>query len=247
MLEAGKLTRETKDGVETSALEGLKLLLKTEVAQLKVGEVTDPVTASGWLKFDFASFTRVKNSASVEPTTKGLLGISFEGTVKNTTGEAVALALNIAGNTKGLTFDELAAGVDPMDTEVAVDKFNSLVAALSFNAQLNSQSNVATVKLLTTREDLSSTKATLDLIWGAYNLRFSSLIKRLASQPYDVKIANQDRLTMTLTQATEDAPVTGSIMAPDGVKVLADIVETDKCLKVTIKVGGQFVCLNDAP
>lgn len=243
MLEAGKLTRETKDGVEISTLEGLKLLLKTDVAQLQVGEVTDPVSVSGWLKFEFGTFTR---SVGSDPTTKGVLGISFEGTVKNTTGESVALALNIAGDTKGLTFDELAAGVDPIDTDVTDDKFNNLYAALSFNAQLNSQSSAATVKLMTTRESVSATRVSLDLLFGAHNLRFSSSIARLASQPYNLSIANQDRLVMSLTQATEGGDITGSIKAPDGVKVLAEISKSDICaVKVSRKTDGVIVCLID--
>lgn len=246
-LDAAKLTRETKDGVETTMLEGLKLVLKTEIAQIKVGNVADPVTATGTLKFDFGTFTRMKGSSQTDPTTTGIMAIGFDGTVKNTTGESVALALNIAGDSKGLTFDELSKGIDPSDTEVAEDKFNSLTAALSFNALLNSQANAATVKLLTTRESLSSTRASLDLIFGANNLRFATTIKRMQDQPYKVSIINQDRLTMTLEQTTVGGDVSGSIKAPDGVKVLADIIKMPKCLKVTIKVGGEFVCLNDAP
>jgi hypothetical protein len=247
-LDVGKLTRENKNGVETSTLEGLKLTLKTEIAQIKSGNVPDPVTTTGMLKFEFASFERVKGASDQEPITKGVMAISFDGTVKNTTGDAAAFALNIAGDTKGITIDDLSQGIDPTDTAITEDDFNSLTAAVSFTADLNTQLNSARVKLVTTRESLVSTRTSLDLIFGAYNLRFNTFIKRMADQPYNLTIANQDRLSMTLGQTTVGGDITGKITAPDGVKVLANIVQTDGgCVKVTIVEGGKFLCLIDIP
>ncbi|HEY6527562.1 MAG TPA: hypothetical protein VIZ65_02625 [Cellvibrionaceae bacterium] len=247
-LEVGKLTRENKNGVETSTLEGLKLTLKTEIAQIKGGNVTDPVTTAGTLKFEFASFERVKGSSNQEPVTKGVMAIGFDGTVKNTTGEAFAFALNIAGNTKGVTIDELSQGIDPTDTAITEEDFTSLTAAVSFTADLNTQLNSARVKLMTTREDLTTTRTSLDLIFGAYNLRFNALIKRVADQPYNLTITNQDRLSMTIGQTTVGGNYAGKITGPDGVKVLANIAQTDKdCVKVTIVEGGKFFCLIDMP
>lgn len=246
-LEAVKLTRETKNNVETTVLEGLKLTLASEVAQLEVGNVTDPVSASGTLKFEFANFERVKGASGAEPITKGAMAISFDGKVKNKVSEAFAFALNIAGDSKGITIDELSQGIDPTDISITENDFNSLTAAVSFTADLNTQLNAARVKLMTTRESLSATRTSLDLIFGAYNLRFATLIKRMADQPYNLVISNQDRLTMTLSQTTAGGDVTGSITGPGGAKVLADIAQTDLGIKVTIKGSGDIVFLNEAP
>ena len=247
-LEAAKLTRETKNNVETTTLEGLKVTLASDVAQIEVGNVTDPVSASGTLKFEFATFERVKGASGSEPMTKGVMAISFDGKVKNKASEAVAFALNISGNTKGITIDELSQGVDPTDISITEDDFNSLTAAVSFTADLNTQMNSARVKLTTTRESLSSTRTSLDLIFGAYNLRFAALIKRVADQPYGLTISNQDRLTMTLAQPTIGGKYAGKITGPDGVKVLANIEQgKDGCVKVTIVEGGKFICLIDIP
>lgn len=247
-LEANKLTRETKNDVETTILEGLKLTLVSEVAQIEGGNITDPVTATGTLKFEFANFERVKGASESEPMTKGVMAVSFDGKVKNKATEAVAFALNIAGNTKGITIDELAQGVDPTDVSITEDDFNSLTAAVSFTADLNTQLNAARVKLTTTRESLEATRTSLDLIFGAYNLRFAALVKRMADQPYALTIANQDRLTMTLSQAAVGGKFTGNITGPDGAKVLANIVQTeDGCVKVTVVEGGKFLCLIDLP
>jgi len=247
-LEATKLTRETKNDVETTVLEGLKLTLVSEVAQIEGGNITDPVTATGTLKFEFANFERVKGASESEPMTKGVMAVSFDGKVKNKATEAVAFALNIAGNTKGITIDELAQGVDPTDVSITEDDFNSLTAAVSFTADLNTQLNAARVKLTATRESLEATRTSLDLIFGAYNLRFAALVKRMADQPYALTIANQDRLTMTLSQAAVGGKFTGNITGPDGAKVLANIVQTeDGCVKVTVVEGGKFLCLIDLP
>lgn len=247
-LEVAKLTRETKNEVETTILEGLKLTLASEVAQIEGGNITDPVSATGTLKFEFATFERVKGASESEPMTKGVMAISFDGKVKNKATEAVAFALNIAGNTKGITIDELAQGVDPTDVSITEDDFNSLTAAVSFTADLNSQMNAARVKLTTSRESLSATRTSLDLIFGAYNLRFATLIKRVADQPYGLTITNQDRLTMTLAQPSIGGKYAGKITAPDGVKVLANILQNDDgCVKVTVVDGGDFLCLIDIP
>lgn len=246
-LEAVKLTRETKNNVETTVLEGLKLTLTSEVAQLEVGNVTDPVSASGTLKFEFANFERVKGASGAEPVTKGAMAISFDGKVKNKASEAFAFALNIAGDSKGITIDELSQGIDPTDISITENDFNSLTAAVSFTADLNTQMNVARVKLMTTRESLSATRTSLDLIFGAYNLRFATLIERVADQPYNLFISNQDRLTMTLNQTTAGGDVTGNITGPGGAQVLADIVQTNLGIKVTIKGTGDIVFLNNAP
>jgi hypothetical protein len=51
---------------------------------------------------------------------------------------------------------------------------------------------------------------------------------------------------MNLSQSVVGGDITGTIKAPGGGKVLADIATTDLGLKVTIKSDGEILFLNDA-
>ncbi|MFO1368999.1 MAG: hypothetical protein U1F46_08385 [Marinagarivorans sp.] len=246
-IDATKITRETKNNIETTSLEGLKVVLIGEVAQqAQANTVVDPVTASGTFRFDAANIQHAKGTSFDSSSSVGTYVLAFDGLVKNTTGEKFAFALNIAGSTKGVTIEQLAAGADPTDLSVTEDKYNNFTAIVSFYADLNTQLKAAAVRLTASRENLSTTRTALDLVFGAYNFRFATLVKRMADQPYDVTISNQDRLTMTLSQPTAGGKFTGKIMAPDGTKVLANIAQNDDgCVKVSRADNGKFFCLVD--
>ena len=245
-LETTKLTRETKNNIETIVVEGMKLVLVGEVAQVESANLKDPVTANGTLSLNFANFERTKGASGNEPITKGAMAISFDGTVKNKETDSLAFALNISGDSKGVSISELSQGIDPTDLTITEDDFNSLTAAVSFNAKLYSQADAAKVKLMTTREGLMATRTSLDLMFGPYNMRFNTVIKRASEQLANMVITNQDLLTMNLSQSVAGGDITGTIKAPGGGKVLADIATTDLGLKVTIKSDGEILFLNDA-
>lgn len=244
-LDVEKISKVSNSQSESLTGVGLKLTLKTQIAQVQSQLVVDPVAIAGTLKLELGQFSFEDANS---PTNKGAFAFGFDGTVKNTTGDSFVLAVNINGNTNALSFDEIIAGVDPLDETIQSKEYNALTAAISFNAQLNAQlTNTATVKLQLTRDNPTSTFASLDLMFGPHKLRFSSTIKRLENQPFNLTITNQNRLSMQLSQTDDDAPLTGSIYASDGTTVLADILETGPCVKVTLKSNGNFVCLIDAP
>ena len=121
------------------------------MAQIEGGNITDLYQPLAHLNLNLPILSVLKGASESEPMTKGIMAVSFDGKVKNKATEAVAFLSHVAGNTKGITIDEPAQGVDPTDVSITEDDFNSLTAAVSFTADLNTQLNAARVKLTTTR------------------------------------------------------------------------------------------------